>query len=103
MVDRSPHMTPVEAWDEIQVFLTGPVLAAGVVPGMLLCAPGIIFFGAAVVIPLVVIAILGLAVVAVLGLVAAPFFLMRALVSHLRERRTSAVEPPRPHLAESAR
>jgi hypothetical protein len=95
MHDRSTHLTLLEAWDETQVFLTGPVLAAGVVPGLLFCAPGLIFFGAAIVIPLILVAIL-LALVAILVLlVAAPVLIVRAIVSRARSRRAS-VQLPRP-------
>ena len=95
MHDRSAHFTLLEAWDEFQVFLTGPVIAAGVVPGLLFCAPGLIFFGAAVVIPLLLIAILLVLAAIVLSLVAAPLVIVRAILSRARRRRTS-VRLPRP-------
>jgi hypothetical protein len=86
MNDRSPHLTLPEVWDEIQPFLTGPVIAAGAVPGMLFCAPGIIFFGAAVVIPLVAVALLLLLLATLGALLAAPVLIVRALVLAQRRR-----------------
>jgi membrane protein implicated in regulation of membrane protease activity len=84
MNDRSPHMTLPEAWDEIQVFLTGPVVVGPVLPGLLFCVPGIIFIGAPVVIPLVAFGLLLLALWIVVALIAAPVLLVRALVPHVR-------------------
>jgi hypothetical protein len=83
MNDRSTYPTLVEAWDGIQVFLTGPVIAAGAVPGMLFCAPGIIFL---VVFPLVLAGVLLLLVVTALALVAAPFLFLRAMLLAYRRR-----------------
>jgi hypothetical protein len=86
MKDRAPDVTLPQAWDEIQVFLTGPVVVAGTVPGLLLCVPGLAFFGAAVILPLVAFALLLLLLGAVGAVLAAPVLLVRALVRAYRRR-----------------
>jgi hypothetical protein len=86
MNDHSPDVTLPQAWDEIQVFLTGPVVAAGVLPGLLLCVPGLAFVGAAVIIPRVAVALLLLLLAILLALLAAPVLLVRALVRAYRRR-----------------
>ena len=99
MHDRSSDLTLLDAWDGIQVFLTGPVVAAGVLPGILLCAPGLIFVGAAVVIPLVLVAILLSLVTILLLLVAAPFLIVRAILSRAHRSRTVERRPTSSSLA----
>jgi hypothetical protein len=83
MNDRPAYPTLLEAWDGIQVFLTGPVVAAGALPGMLICAPGIIFL---VVFPLVLAGILLVLFAITLALVAAPFLIVRAMLLAYRRR-----------------
>jgi hypothetical protein len=89
MNDRSTHVTLLEAWDALQVFITGPVVVAGAVPGMLICAPGLICFVAVLFFPLILAAIL-LSLVAILLLLgAAPVLIVRAILSRAHRRRTS--------------
>jgi hypothetical protein len=88
MHDRSSDLTLPEAWDGMQVFLTGPVVAAGAVPGTPFCAPGLICLVAVVLIPPILAAIL-LSLVAILLLLgAAPALIVRAILSRAHRRRT---------------
>jgi len=93
MKNRSDPATLGEAWDGMQVFLTGPVLAMGIVPGFLLCVPGLVLFGAALVLPLVLLAIVITLVGAVL---AAPFLLVRAIRGQARRYRRRQPRSARP-------
>ena len=88
MHDRSSDLTLLDAWDGIQVFLTGPVVAAGALPGMLFCAPGLICLVAVLLIPLILTAIL-LSLVAILLLLgAAPVLIVRAILPRAHRGRT---------------
>jgi hypothetical protein len=81
MSRRSCRSRSAEMIDGILVFITGPVLGATLCPGMFLCVPGLILFGAAIVVPIVVVAALAL----LLGAIAAmPYPLVRSAVRLLR-------------------
>jgi membrane protein implicated in regulation of membrane protease activity len=88
MHDRSSDLTLLEAWDALQVFITGPVVAAGALPGMLICAPGLICFVAVLFFPLVLAAILLSLVAILLLLIAAPVLVVRAILARAHRRRT---------------
>ena len=67
--------------DGILVLITGPVLGATLCPGMVLCLPGLILFGAAIAVPIVVLAALALLCGAI---TAVPYLLVRSAVRLLR-------------------
>jgi uncharacterized membrane protein YdjX (TVP38/TMEM64 family) len=70
--------------DGLLVFITGPVLSATLCPGMLLCVPGILLFGAAIALPLVV---LGAIALLLATSTAMPYLLLRTLVRLLSRLR----------------
>ena len=69
--------------DGLLVFITGPVLGATLCPGLLLCVPGLILFGAAIAIPIVVLAALAMLLGAITAI---PYLLVRGGVRLLRTR-----------------
>lgn len=83
-------MTPQDSQPTFVEFIegvTGAADAAAVLgpifPGLLLCVPGLAFFGAFALIPLVAVALLGLVVAVVAGALVLPVVLTIRLVSAL--------------------
>lgn len=75
------ELSLVEAIEGLLPFVTGPVLAATMCPGILLCLPGIALFVVPLLIPVVVLG----ALAALVGAVAAvPWLLARGAVRLLR-------------------
>ena len=89
MNDHSSDLTPLEVWDALQVFITGPVVAAGTVPGILICAPGLICFLAVLLFPVVLAAIVLLLLAILVALAAVPVLIVRAMLSFARRHRAA--------------
>jgi len=96
-------MTPQDSQPTFVEFIegvTGAADAAAVLgpmfPGLLLCVPGLAFFGAFALIPLVAVALFGLVVALAIGAIVVPIVLMIRLVSALA--RVAARRRPAPQL-----
>jgi hypothetical protein len=83
MRDQSDLPTALDMLESVLLLITGAVLAGPMLPGLLLCVPGLIFVAAVVLVPLVAVA----ALVAFAGaILAMPDLLVRSI----RSRRAAA-------------
>jgi hypothetical protein len=80
MTRKAEPPTLLEMYDEVSVLFTGVVVLAPLLPGFLLCIPGIILFASPLLVLVVVAAVLMLAG----AVVAMPYLLVRFLVRRLQ-------------------
>ena len=69
--------------DGMLVVTAGPVIGATLCPGITVCVPGLVLFGAAIAVPIVVLAAVGLLLGAMTAL---PYLVVRTSVRLLRRR-----------------
>lgn len=82
MNERAETHTLLELWDEVGTLVTGVVVVAPILPGFLLCVPGLLLFA----LPFVVAGMAAGLLVLVGWVIAMPYLLVRFLLRRSRSR-----------------